>query len=174
MTQVGLASYQTPPPLSPPHLVSGIPPWQEWPRGPQGSPQVEAPPPEVEAVAGASPGPAPEPGRDHSAPGAARTRSALLGWAPAAVPREREGAREQVAHSPLGPLPPQLTYPSVPPQTTPAHLQQQLLGGGSGRLQGLLGAHAAGVDHAGTRGLVGARWAEHPVAVDHVAAVACH
>lgn len=117
MTQVGLASYQTPPPLSPPHLVSGIPSWQEWPRGPQGSPQVEAPPPEVEAVAGASPGPAPEPGRDHSAPGAARTRSALLGWAPAAVPREREGAREQVAHSPLGPLPPQLTYPSVPPQT---------------------------------------------------------
>lgn len=87
--ETGLAPCLVPPPPAPLsllHLVAGMQHGQGWPRGLQESLQAVAPPPEAEAVARASPGPAPEPERGHSAPGAARTRSVRLGWAPAAAP----------------------------------------------------------------------------------------
>lgn len=92
---------------------------------------------------------------------------------------EQEGARELVAQPPLSSAPPHLTDPSVPPVprpklSTPAHLQQQLLGGGPGRLQSLLQAGTAGVNHAGARGLIDARLAEHPVTVKHVVPITGH
>lgn len=54
------------------------------------------------------------------------------------------------------------------------HLQQQLLGGGPGSLQSLLRTRTAGVNHAGARGLIGARQAEHTITVEHVVPVAGH
>lgn len=151
---------------------------QGWPRGPQGSLQAAAPPPEAEAVAGASPERAPEPGRSHSAPGAARTRSLRPGWAPAAAPGagERTGAGDLTSPQHRASRLTDLSVPPVPrPKlSTSAHLQQQLLGGGPGSLQSLLRTRTAGVNHAGARGLIGARQAEHTITVEHVVPVAGH